>query len=116
METCKGINCTSDGMTPHSAECAAEYERVTAECEFDVSRVFVSVDELNALTADANRYRGLRLIVCEPNEDVQERMFEAVDEVMTGLPDIKNAPTPEMVDGLFDTMIAAAAGARNAGG
>jgi len=53
METCKGTNCTSDGTTPHSAECAAEYERCTAGCEFDETGDITMTREMD----DTCRYR-----------------------------------------------------------
>lgn len=71
------------------------------------------LDSFDALVIDASRYRGLRLIVTEPNHDVRERMIDAVEKALPDDPD--DSPTAARVDELCDLILMAASGARNAG-
>lgn len=66
-----------------------------------------------ALESDAQRMRGLRLLLCETSESLQSVMAVAMDEYMDAnkLDDIKQL-TPELFDSIIDGLLAAAATAR----
>ena len=69
---------------------------------------------LPALAVDAQRWRGIRLALCEKDKDAQERMLEAIDLLMDAQGDIDHDKvTPELVDSLIDKMLLAVAEARN---
>lgn len=53
---------------------------------------------------DASRYRGMRLVVTEPNESVQERFMTAIDALLPD--DVKTVPTPDEVDKYVDQIVA----------
>jgi hypothetical protein len=74
------------------------------------------VDEFDALVADAVRFRAIRLFVCEPDEAVRQRMFEAVDALMEKIDAGREgaAPTRAEFDSVMDKVIVAANGARHA--
>lgn len=69
---------------------------------------------LNALVADANRYRAVCALVCETDKVKQARILEAVDkfELIDGLANL--SPTPELFAGFVDAFVAAIQAARDA--
>lgn len=85
-------------------------ENKNDDCPVQMSR-----ELFNALHADANRYRAVRALVCEPDEAKRDVMFKAVDDLMTQQHDIDEAaPTPERIDALVDQLLTVAQGARDA--
>lgn len=72
--------------------------------------------ELDQMLADANRYRAIRSVLCEPNKAVQDRIIEGIDRFMNDQPDIAKieAVTPDRADEIVDALIAIVKGARNA--
>lgn len=100
---CKGINCISDGMTPHSNECVAEHLLATLGIS------------LSQVLADAQRFNGLRMILCEPDKAKRERMCEALVASIERLTESFNDETivtPEMVNAIADAALLAACEAR----
>lgn len=87
--------------------CAVADGRAT---DAEESEFHAYIDELEA---DAQRLRGLRLLLCETDKTLQETMGEAIETYMdaNGLSDITQL-TPELLDSLIDGLLAAAATAR----
>ena len=117
METCKGTNCTSDGTTPHSADCMDEYAVASSGARYVYNGdVTMSHEVFVELHADAQRYRGIRLMLCEQDEAIQARMFEALEKYGDTVPELDAEPkamTADRLDAIIDGAILAAAGARN---
>lgn len=70
------------------------------------------LESFDALAADAQRFAGLRLILCESDPTKRERIIEAVDKWMESNAMPTDPPTPERVNELADAMILVAANAR----
>ena len=63
-----------------------------------------ALDQLvDQLAADAARFAGLRLIITETNEDLRESMLDVMGEMGAPLGDVV---TPEMVNDVFDRLLA----------
>lgn len=67
-----------------------------------------------ALVADANRYRAVRALLCEPDESKRDIVFVAVDAFMCGQTDLDDdgTLTPERWDEVVDGMLQAARDAK----
>lgn len=76
---------------------------------------YITLDEkLRVLQADAQRYRAMRLVLCEQDKPTQARMLEAVDKLIESHGEIEqDAVTPEVIDTVVDKLLLAIAGARN---
>lgn len=100
---CKGINCTSDGMTPHSSQCIAEHLLATLGIS------------LSQVLADAQRYNGVRMVICEQDEMLRERMGEAMAtefEAWTDTLTHEAIVAPEAFNAMIDAALLAACEAR----
>jgi hypothetical protein len=76
-------------------------------------------DAVLALTPDAQRWRGVRLLLCEQDEAMRARMFEALEAYGDTVPELDTEPKGmalERLDEIIDGAILVAAGARNADG
>lgn len=72
-----------------------------------------AIVELKHVAADAQRFAGLRMIICEPDIDKRDQMLEAIEVLMNAQPDdMGDVPTPDRIDELVDAMLLTAAGAR----
>lgn len=83
----------------------------------DGKQIVIDLAEYEALVENANRFVGLRNIICMTDEAKRDRIVDAIDLFVTGQADFKtmDAPTPERVNELVDGMIALA-GAQDADG
>lgn len=70
-----------------------------------------AIEELKTMQADAQRFAGLRLILCEPDDTKREAMIAAVDQFV--LSNDGDPRTPEDVGKLVDGMLLIAAAARH---
>ncbi|WID41984.1 hypothetical protein [Pseudomonas phage ZQG1] len=79
MKTCKGKNCSSDGVTPHSSECRFEHAQAIASGVKEARLI-----EPNYLVYIAD-WQGSRKIPCRTVEEVWEtigaRSFGGLYEV-----------------------------------
>lgn len=72
-----------------------------------------AIEELKSLSANAQRYAGLRMLICEPDTDARDRMLQAIETLMDAQPeDMGDTPEPSRVDELVDAMLLTAAKAR----
>jgi hypothetical protein len=84
------------------------YNDVEAE---HFNRVVAALDQL---VADAQRFNGIRMVLCESNRNKQESIFEAIEPVVDAFVEQhrEQAPTPELINDLFDRLLLAACEAR----
>lgn len=71
--------------------------------------------DIEALETDAQRFNGLRMILCEPDKALRERCGEAFVESIERLTESFTSETnvtPEMVNAIVDTALLAACEAR----
>jgi hypothetical protein len=65
--------------------------------------------EQGSTIADANRYRAIRALLCEPNESKRGIVFAAVDAFMCAQPDLDDGTlTPKRWDKVIDGLLQAA--------
>jgi hypothetical protein len=76
-----------------------------------LSRVVAALDQL---AADAQRFNGLRMLMCEPDASLKDRMLDAIESHVNAFvaQHTDEVPTPELINELVDRMLLAACEAR----
>lgn len=79
-------------------------------CEkYGANAIAAACAAIDALEADANRYRAVRALLCEPDESKRDIVFVAVDAFMCGQTDLDDGGlTPERWDEVVDGALQAA--------